>query len=158
MKCPECQTKLTTKHYDAEFEWYECPNCEGCFTSDELEEANGGSSVASRRQTEKPVAKGKARQSAIQEDADAIAEFEAANFKVTKKADEAPKVKVGVSSGQVRQIMGDEIELIAEETGTTLNRINAVEFFAFNLVLALLRNKVPIREGKVPMVKCPEHV
>ena len=36
MKCPECDTKLSTKHYDAAFEWYECPKCEGCFTYDEI--------------------------------------------------------------------------------------------------------------------------
>jgi Zn-finger nucleic acid-binding protein len=39
MKCPECGAKITTKHYDAEYEWYECPKCEGAFTASEIEEA-----------------------------------------------------------------------------------------------------------------------
>lgn len=37
MKCPSCSRKLTTKHYDPEFEWYECPGCEGAFTVDEIQ-------------------------------------------------------------------------------------------------------------------------
>jgi hypothetical protein len=37
MKCPECDTKLTTKNYDPEYEWYECPGCEGAFTIDEIQ-------------------------------------------------------------------------------------------------------------------------
>lgn len=48
MKCPECGTKITAKHYDPEYEWYECPKCEGAFTVDEIEEA--------RRESSKPKA------------------------------------------------------------------------------------------------------
>ena len=40
MICPECKTKITAKHYDAEYEWYECPKCEGAFTIDEIQEAS----------------------------------------------------------------------------------------------------------------------
>lgn len=53
MKCPECKTKITTKHYDAEYEWYECPGCEGAFTVDEIEEARNESS-----KPKKPKAQG----------------------------------------------------------------------------------------------------
>jgi len=45
MKCPECGTKLTTKHYDATYEWYECPKCEGVFTFDEIIEGGQDESV-----------------------------------------------------------------------------------------------------------------
>ena len=38
MKCPDCSTKLTTKHYDTAYGWYECPKCEGAFTVDEIQE------------------------------------------------------------------------------------------------------------------------
>lgn len=38
-RCPDCGTKLSTKHYDAAYEWFECPKCEGCFTYDEILEA-----------------------------------------------------------------------------------------------------------------------
>jgi Zn-finger nucleic acid-binding protein len=36
MKCPDCAQKLTQSNYDEGYEWYECPNCEGCFTADEI--------------------------------------------------------------------------------------------------------------------------
>jgi Zn-finger nucleic acid-binding protein len=39
MKCPECGAKITTKHFDAEYGWYECPKCEGAFLPNEIEEA-----------------------------------------------------------------------------------------------------------------------
>ncbi len=42
MKCPECNTKITAKHYDAEYEWYECPGCEGAFTVDEIQGGTDG--------------------------------------------------------------------------------------------------------------------
>lgn len=37
MKCLECGHKLTSKHYDEIYEWYECPGCEGAFTVDEIQ-------------------------------------------------------------------------------------------------------------------------
>lgn len=37
MKCPDCGRALSmSKHYDATYEWFECPKCEGCFTYDEI--------------------------------------------------------------------------------------------------------------------------
>jgi len=53
MKCPDCGARLTTKHYDATYEWYECPKCEGVFTFDEIIE--GGQDESS----EPEEAKGK---------------------------------------------------------------------------------------------------
>ena len=38
MNCPACGAKLTTKNYDATYEWYECPKCEEVFTYDEIVE------------------------------------------------------------------------------------------------------------------------
>lgn len=44
MRCPECKTKLTSRHYDEIYEWWECPGCEGAFTVDEIQEVDDGSS------------------------------------------------------------------------------------------------------------------
>lgn len=58
MKCPECGTKITTKHYDPDFQWYECPKCEGCFTADEIEEDNNGTSPAKRARQNRRLGSG----------------------------------------------------------------------------------------------------
>lgn len=183
MKCPECQTKLSTKNYDAEFEWYECPKCEGAFTADEIEEAASGTSLAARkrngnsasgknstdarvrsdlqdaavRSSSRPTAKGKKRRTEIAEDAEAIAEHEATALKVQPREKEA-KHRDEVSFGQVVNIMADEIEVIAEETGTKVDRLNAREFYGVNLWRSLItQHGVSAREKAVPMVKCAEH-
>lgn len=64
MKCPECKTKLSTKHYDAAYEWFECPGCEGCFTYDEILEGvmaedESGESEDTEAQGDRGRAKGK---------------------------------------------------------------------------------------------------
>ena len=45
MRCPECNSKITTKDYDATYEWYECGKCEGVFTFDEVIEGGQDESV-----------------------------------------------------------------------------------------------------------------
>lgn len=55
MKCPDCGAKISAKHYDPEFEWYECPSCEGAFTVEEME-----ASRAQQTRNKKGNSKGKA--------------------------------------------------------------------------------------------------
>jgi len=105
-----------------------------------------------------PIAKGKKRRSEIADDEAAIKEFDAKILTPRKKSGEVSHPRDEVSSVQVRNIMADEIEAIAEETGTKLDRLNAYEFYAFNLWLELhVRNGITARDQKVPMVKCSEH-
>jgi hypothetical protein len=172
MKCPKDGTKITAKHYDAAYEWWECPKCEGCFTADELEEAENGTSPRKRRvqndkiQTRralasakgKVVAKGKVRQAEIADDEDAAQKMIEEMVVSRKSAEKEVKHRDEVSTGQIKNIMGDEIEAIGEETGIQIDRTNAVEYFAHNLMLALrVKNGISIRDKEVPMVKCAEH-
>ena len=59
MECPECGKKLSTKHYDAVFEWYECPKCVGCFTYDEILEGGIDESDESKAAEAKGNSRGK---------------------------------------------------------------------------------------------------
>jgi hypothetical protein len=175
--CPDCKTRISTKHYDAEFEWYECPKCEGCFTPDELEEAENGTSPEKRakdhgknskgaravrglqdaagRSSTRPVAKAKKKQQDEDEavakaDSKALTKKEAADPQVTKHRDQVP-------TGEILTIVADEIEEIGNELGTTISRLNAREYYAMNLVRPLILKGVSAREKDVPMVKCGEH-
>lgn len=164
--CPECQTKISTKHYDPEFEWYECPKCEGSFTADELEEAENGTSprkraeLAAKRNLKRAtvVAKGKQRRTEIAKDEEAVQKLDKEMLKPRKAKDpQVPKHKDRVPTNEILNIVADEIETIGQELGVQIDRTNAREFYAMNLVRPLLLNGISAREKDVPMVKCSEH-
>lgn len=163
MKCPKCKTTLSTKHYDAEYELYECPKCEGAFTPDEIEEATSGTSPAKRSRaagkSNKPVAKAKEHKSEIAEDDEAIAKFEAETLKPRESS--GPKItkhRDEVETKAVKEIIADEVQEIGYEFGVEIDRLNAVEWYAHNLWLSLhAMNGISARDKKVPMVKCGEH-
>src|SRR5262245_19269070 len=100
MTCPSCSATISTKHYDPDYEMYECPKCGGSFTPDEIDEAVSGTSPGKRRDESirarlkrgLPVAKAKKRQTEIADDAEALAEFEKEQLK-PRRSEEANRVQ-----------------------------------------------------------------
>lgn len=119
MKCPECSKAISEKDYDADYEWYECPGCEGCFTEDEL--------VRTRKppKSSAPKAKGKKRQENIDAEQEAIAEFEKKSLEPTVKQETGTKHRDEISTKQVVNIMADEIQEIYHEFGGEIDEANA---------------------------------
>lgn len=159
MKCPNCNSKITSKHYDPEYEIYECPGCGEAYEADDLEEAQNGTSPRKRRELSsgpKPAAKGKKRQAQISEDAEALARYEQAQLK-PKKADKSIKHRDEIATGQILEIVADEIEAIWQEFGSTIDRLNAREYFAMNIIRPLRLDGVAFREKEIPAVYCKEH-
>lgn len=174
MKCPECGAKIGQKDYDAVFEWYECPKCEGAFTGDEIMEGelagnsrgstdnDSGSDAraAGKRASKaasKPVAKKKKKQAEIDADEEAIKEYEKRTMETVVVSEKNTKHRDEISTGQVVQIMADEIELVYEETGQTITRDNAVD-----KALTLWRNLhhhdgIVAREKPMGVVLCGRH-
>lgn len=176
MKCPNCKAKITTKNYDPDYEIYECPKCSEAFTADDLEEAETGTSPRKRADagrplahpegederwaeiiTGKPTAKGKKRQTEIAADDEAIAKFEAEQMKPKKKADAEVKHRDEIETSQLLEIVADEVETIWDEFGADINRLNAREFFAMNIIRPLRINGVHFRDKEVRAVYCKEH-
>jgi DNA-directed RNA polymerase subunit M/transcription elongation factor TFIIS len=151
MKCPNCQARIMAKNYDPDYEMYECPKCGGSFTPDEI--------VKQEVESLKPVAKAKKRMTEIQEDEEAFAKFEAEELKPRKSADAATvHHRDEVPTGQVLNIFADEIELIGQEIGVQIDRLNAREFFAMNLWRTLaLKHGVHARDKSIPHVLCEDH-
>lgn len=178
MKCPECESKIGQKDYDVSFQWYECPKCEGCFTGDEIMEAelegnrshsdsrrssirgaggNDGVVSGEGKPKKKVVAKAKKKKSEIDADNEAIAEYEKRTTETVVVQERATKHRDEISMGQVVNIMADEIETIYAELGEHLDRTNAED-----KALTLWRNMVihdgiGAREKPVPMALCKEH-
>ena len=141
LRCPSCKTKLSTsKHYDATFEWFECPKCEGCFTYDEILEGGGGAIV---EDVETPVKTVKKKSTPEPE-----------------SEEEGPRnyYKGEVPTKEVVNIMADEIQAIYEEMGIPqLEDYNAQDK-ALQLVRVLrVDSKVKITEGEVKHVLCAIH-
>lgn len=171
MTCPDCSTKITAKHFDTEFDWYECPKCEGCFTPEELEENRasrtrgaGSSSVDNRVRsdlvaaTQKVVAKGKKRRTEIQEDDEAIAKFDAEVLKPRKKAEaEHHKHRDELTTSEVVNIWADEIQAVYEEMGGQLDQENARDKALVLWRAVQSETGISARERDVPHVHCAEH-
>jgi hypothetical protein len=164
-----CGAKLSiSKHYDDDYEWFECPKCEGCYTYDEIEAAtrggkgangsdNSGSSE-SESVASGPVAKGKRRLARIDEDEQAIAEFEAQALVPTKaQGAEAVKPRDGLTTDQVVNIMADEIQAIYEEMGSSLDYMNARDKALTFYRVLLYKGGVTAREKPVQHALCEAH-
>ena len=151
MQCPECNSLITKNHYDPEFEWYECPQCEGSFTADEILKAE------LLRQKESPVrAKGKLRRTQIELDETAEANAVAV-VKIPQKSS-AREGRVSVPSGEIINVMADAVEEIYQEFHATIDRVNARD-----KALILFRemtiggNGVRIQEKEITIPLCKEH-
>lgn len=106
----------------------------------------------------KPIAKGKKRRAEVEEETEVIAKWEKEQLKPKVKADKSVKHRDEISSGQIMNIMADEIEAIGEETGVTIDRTNARDFYAYNLWIDLkFHHGVTAREKEVPHVLCRDH-
>jgi hypothetical protein len=150
--CPNCDAKITQKDYDATFEWYECPKCEACHTFDELIETRGrgnekpgaakkrsgnakgnrggssvrGSSSSGSGASQKPVAKAKKKQAEIADDEQAEADrIESLVANTVKTNEISSNRKDEVPTGEVVNIMADELVVIYSELGGRLDDANA---------------------------------
>jgi hypothetical protein len=173
MICPECQTKITSKHYDPSFEWYECPKCEGCWTVAELEGersrndgrggSNGGSNSGGvvgdrvRAATTKVVAKGKKRRTEIQEDDEARAVYESKMLKPVKVEDKETHHRDEIPVKEVVSIMADELEAIYREFGVPLDTLNARDKALTLWREVHYKDGVHAREKPVEHVLCGVH-
>jgi DNA-directed RNA polymerase subunit RPC12/RpoP len=171
--CPECGKKISDKHYDSAYEMYECPKCEGNFTFAELLEGQApgekaGPPPRGDDEDEKwneiitgkktpPPAKGKKRQELIASDAEADAKQIEEITKNPKKGKKEERHRDEVETGMVLNIIADEIELICEEAGVKMDRLNAREFFAMNLYRPLLISGHRAREQDVKFKGCVNH-
>jgi len=173
MKCPDCAAKITAKHYDPTFEWYECPKCEGAFTYDEILEAKNeqvakaGSrkhSVVSKRtgsgdRRPVPVAKGKKRQQE-REDDEVLADEQVKAIVSKKVKNDEIDVKHhrdALPTGQVVNIMADEIQEIYHTLGSELDEMNARDKALVVWRDLMIHGHVSAREQAVPMALCGKH-
>lgn len=182
MKCPKCKTKISTKHYDPDYEWYECPKCEGCFTADEIEEANSGTSpgkrarlgrgqtvgssdavsnrtrAKSRGDSKKPVAKAKKHKTEILADEE-LAEKQLEEMSQVVKTD-APvekKHRDELPTGQIVNIMADEIQAVYEEMGGAIDELNAQDKALTIWRQLRIDTGISAREQDVEHVMCENH-
>lgn len=169
MTCPECNSKISAKHYDADFEMYECPKCGGMFTVDEMEDTRGdnsrnggggsnrGSGSASRvGATKKAVAKGKKRQTEIDADEEAIEKFEAEQLKV-RTSEKSTHHRDEIPTKQVVSIMADELEEIYKEFGGRIDRTNALDKALTLWRQMSIHEGISAREKTVEHVLCKDH-
>lgn len=161
MKCPNDGTKITSKHYDPEYEIYECPKCGNAYTADELEEAENGTSPRKRAElaaSGRPRAKGKIKAEKIHADEEALAKYEAETLKTRKSEDKSVHHRDEISTSDILEIVADEIESFCRESGFEIDRLNAREFYAMNIIRPLrIAHGVSFREKEVPAVYCKEH-
>lgn len=166
-RCPDCEAKIGPKNFDEEFQMYECPKCEGLFTLNEL--VTGGaydSSVRSKgsgfEASESgskavPAAKGKKRQAERQADEELAEEQIEAITKTVKKTEKISRHRDEMETGLVLNVVADEIEVLAEEMGIHVDRTNAREFYAMNLIRPLILKGHFPREQEIAIDYCKEH-
>jgi hypothetical protein len=149
VRCPECNSTITKANYDPEFEWYECPNCEGSFTSDEILKAaqeKVGSSV---------TAKGKLRRTQVELDETAEAHVKVVTISSKGSASGG---RVSLPTKEVINVMADAVEEIYEEFHSSINRVNAEDkaIILFREI-AYGGSGVPVREKEFHLPLCKEH-
>lgn len=157
LTCPKCGKKLSvTKHYDPVFEWLECPKCEGCFTYDEIIEGGGNALEENHENGKAPIAKGKMRRTEIADDAEALAEYEKKQAKPVE-VDAPKKSRDEVSTGEIVNIMADEIEELYRVFGREIDRTNSMDKALIVTRHLRTHGKVNFREKEVPHKLCKEH-
>jgi hypothetical protein len=158
MKCPQCKAKISAKHYDPEYEWYECPKCEGCFTPNELVDANTSEIAKGAKKAEKKVvAKGKKRLTEIQEDEELAEKQIEDTLANVVKVEGKTKHKDELPLGDVVNIFADEIQLVYEEFGGRLDDLNARDKALTIWREVATQTNVGAREQEVKMVRCKAH-
>jgi hypothetical protein len=173
MKCPECSRKLSTKNYDAAYEWYECPKCEGCFTYDEVLEGgisedddgvhNGNSAEGATNNRQRatkngtPIAKGKKRRAEIEEDEQAVEEFTKQIVTNAVKQASPTKHRDEVETVAVVNVWGDEIQDVYRDLGSEIDEMNAQDKAL--IIWREIHNLqgVTARDQEVAHALCKEH-
>jgi hypothetical protein len=176
MKCPECGAKILSKHYDPDFEMYECPRCGGLHTVAEIEEArgqdpvradvssgNGRADLAGRRPGTAVVAKAKKRKTEIVEEESLSDEqlldkdSERIVAQVTKSGERQPQHRDDAGTGAVVTAWGAEIQDVYHELGGRIDQANA-EDKALTLWRELaIQTGLQAREQSVPFLACKRH-
>lgn len=167
MTCPDCGAKISTKHFDPELSMYECPKCENIFTPDELEEAANGTSPAKRSRDGEivgrarkaaSVAKGKKRRTQIEEDDEALKEFEKTAYQPVKlEPSKKTKHRDEIPSGQVVTTMAAELQTIYAEMGVNLDDVNAHDKALTIWRVVHFQDGVTAREKTLNVRLCKEH-
>lgn len=152
MKCPDCKGKITEDNWDAEYEWYECPKCEGAFAKDEIKQPG---IIGPTR----PVAKGKKLQAARAADAELEKEeVERIVKKKTRNSEaDVKRHRDELPTAQVVNIMADEIQAVYEAMGGSLDDLNARDKGLTIWRDLMIHGHVSAREQAVPMSLCGEH-
>ena len=147
MICPECRGKITSKNYDADYEWYECPSCGGAVTADEILKAEMERSPAIK-------AKGKIRRTEYELDK-AVEE----NAPIVKKSTIKQETKLGVSSKESVKIITDTVEEVYQYFGQKIDHENAKDK-ALNIYRAMVYEGrgAAVREKEYEIPTCKEHV
>jgi hypothetical protein len=152
MKCPQCGKSISKKHWDDEYEWYECPKCEGCFTQEEMDDLK-----PTPRKSKAPKAKGKARAETLDAEAEALAEYEKKQLEPTVKQVEATHHRDEIRTKEVVNIMADEIQEIYHALGFSLDETNAQDKALILWRDAKLYAHAGAREHEVEHVLCKAH-
>jgi hypothetical protein len=166
MTCPDCQTTISARHFDPEYEWYECPACHGCFTPPELgvgsapakpQEARSDAKIKKSLSGKGLVAKGKLRRTEIADDEAALAEFEKKMFTPTARQEGPKRHRDEVSTKEVVNIMADELVAIYDEEHTTLSYANAQDKALILWRELHFHGNVPAREKSMTVGLCSDH-
>jgi len=159
MKCPDCNATISTKHFDADAGWYECPRCGGLHLPDEIEEAANGTSPRLRAQLvkQRPVAKSKKRKTEIDADAELLeSETEKIVKKVQKKQQHAQH-RDEIETRELVAVWADEIKAVYEELGGELDDLNARDKALTLWRDIRIQTHLSAREQEVPLAHCKEH-
>ena len=156
MKCLQCGATITKKHWDEEYEWYECPKCEGCFTYEEIKEESTPPKKK-KSKSNAPKAKGKRRTEILDAEADALAEFEKKMLEPTVKQTETTHHRDEIRTKEVVNIMADEIQEIYHDLGFSLDEVNAQDKALILWRDAKLYAHASAREISVDYVLCDTH-
>lgn len=151
MKCPECKGKIKATDYDTDYEWYECPKCEGCFTADEIIKDE------IKKQKNVPMAKGKKRQTEIAEDDEAIAEWEKKVVETVVVQEKGTKHRDELQTREVVPTIAAEVQAVYEELGGRLDDANAMDKALILWRELHIASGIHAREQEVAMVKCKDH-
>lgn len=161
MRCPEDGTRITSKHYDPEWELYECEKCGNLYTADELEEAQNGTSPRKRAEAVVkrivPVAKGKKRRTEIAEDEDMLAKDDERILGDVQKQETRARHRDEIPTTQIVNVWADEIQAVYEALGGSLDEVNAQDK-ALNLWREVqTQTTVVARDQEILYSTCKEH-
>jgi DNA-directed RNA polymerase subunit M/transcription elongation factor TFIIS len=149
--CPECNSKIKATNYDPEFEWYECPSCDGSFTADEILKAE------QERQKTSPVrAKGKLRRTQIE--LDETAEANVTQVPTISRSASARDGRSQVATHEVINVMADAVEEVYREFHASIDRVNARDkALILYRTMVLEGEGATIKEKEITVPRCKAH-